>query len=504
MNLRIFCLLGWGAGGLLASAHAADASFDFDVLQFRAKNLALQPYVSPHRDLPEWLSRLNYDQYRDIRFDPSQAWWAREKLPFQLQFFHLGGIFHEPVQLHEVVNGKERHIDFTPRLFDYGHNRISGRIPADLGFAGFRIHCALNRPDYLDELAVFLGASYFRALGRDQRYGLSARGLAVNCGEPGGEEFPVFQEFWVERPAPGAQSLTVYALMNSASLAGAYRFIITPGEETLMRVRAVVYCRKNPKSFGIAPLTSMFTHGENTNWARDDYRPEVHDSDGLLMANGAGEWIWRPLTNPAQIRMSSFQDSAPRGFGLLQRDRDSRHYDDLEAWYHQRPSAWIEPIGNWGPGVVRLVELPTPNEANDNIVAFWVPEQLPPAGEPITFEYRLHWSMDVPGHPSTGYVVSTRPAAVFGRPELKRFVLEFDSRYLSQEPAEPDIKAIVSVGTGARLEAEPVVQKNTLLGTWRAVFEVRPDGTGHPVEMRCHLQKGQHVLTETWSYLWSP
>ncbi|MFI5337558.1 MAG: glucan biosynthesis protein, partial [Opitutales bacterium] len=266
--------------GLVAAAplRAAPERFDFEILQFRAKALAAQPHVPVRRPVPDWLLKFNYDQYRDIRFDPLRSWWRKENLPFQLQFFHPGGIFHEPVLLHEVIDGRERSIDFSPRLFDYGHNRISGHIPSDMGYAGFRIHYALNRPEYLDELAVFLGASYFRALGQGQRYGLSARGLALNTGEPGGEEFPIFEEFWIERPAPAARSLTLYALLNGPSVTGAYRFIITPGKETVMQVKAAVYCRRNPKVFGIAPLTSMFAHGENTNWSRDDFRPEVHDS----------------------------------------------------------------------------------------------------------------------------------------------------------------------------------------------------------------------------------
>ncbi|MBI2516445.1 MAG: glucan biosynthesis protein [Opitutae bacterium] len=485
-------------------ARAADELFDFEVLQFRAKTLAMQPYQEPKQRVPDWLLKLNYDQFRDIRFDPMRAWWRAEQLPFHLQFFHPGGLFSKPVQIHEVIGRKERKIDFSPRLFDYGHNKLSGRIPSDMGFAGFRLHAALNRPDYYDELAVFLGASYFRALGKGMHYGLSARGLALDTAEPGGEEFPAFEQFWIERPVAGAKSVTVYALLNSPSVAGAYRFIITPGVETVMQVKAAVYCRKNPKVFGIAPLTSMFAHGENTGWSSNDFRPEVHDSDGLLMETGAGEWIWRPLVNPREVRLSSFSDPSPRGFGLMQRDREFGHYDDLEAYYHQRPSAWVEPVGGWGPGVVRLVELPSPTETNDNVVAFWVPAQLPPAGEPIAFEYRLHWLMDPAGRPPAGHVSSTRQASVLGQPGLRRFVVEFDGRYLNQEPSDPEIKAVVSVGGGARLAAESLVQKNNFSGAWRAVFEVQPDNSGRPVEMRCYLKKGQHVLTETWSYLWNP
>lgn len=490
--------------GATATLLAAETPFDFDVLQFRAKALAAQPYAEPQSHMPDWLMKLDYDQHRDIRFDPARAKWRAEKLPYQLQFFHPGWLFKRPVQIHELVRSEEKLIEFSPKLFDYGRNKLSGRIPGNMGFAGFRIHSALNKPEYFDELAVFLGASYFRVLGQAMHYGLSARGLAINTAEAGGEEFPVFDEFWIERPAENAKSITVFALLNSPSLAGAYRFIITPGPSTVMEVKAALYCRKNPAVLGIAPLTSMFTHGENTGWSRDDFRPEVHDSDGLLLQTGAGEWLWRPLVNPAHVRVVSFMDSNPRGFGLLQRDRDFNHYDDLEAYYHQRPSAWVEPVGEWGRGAVRLVELPSPDETNDNIVACWVPAQLPKEGEPINFEYRLHWMMEAGERPPGGYVQSTRQGSVLGQPNQRRFVIEFTGPLLGQTPDNAKMEGVVSIGEGAKLVSETVTQKNNFTGTWRVAFVVQPDGSGRPVEMRCFLRKTKHVLTETWSYLWNP
>jgi glucans biosynthesis protein len=230
----------------------------------------------------------------------------------------------------------------------------------------------------------------------------------------------------------------------------------------------------------------------------------VHDSDGLLVQNGRGEWLWRPLTNPRGVRVVAFQDENPKGFGLLQRDREFEHYGDLEAYYHMRPSLWVEPVGNWGAGSVRLVEIPTSNEFGDNIVAFWVPAQLPAVGEPIDFEYKLHWMSDAGPRPPIGRVISTRVAGVPGRPELRRFVIEFTGSYLSAQPADPLIESIVAVTGGAKLEQEAVVVKNRFNGAWRVAFEIRPDGSGAPVELRCFLRKGQHVLTETWSYLWNP
>ncbi|HXC02993.1 MAG TPA: glucan biosynthesis protein G [Opitutaceae bacterium] len=509
MKKRSLLLLLFGFCAMTALARADEMPFDFDTLRYQARLLSIRPYVPPSLEVkvPDSLLRLTYDQYRDIRFKPEKAWWRREGLPFQLQFFHLGRDFREPVQISEVVGKEPRLIPFKSAFFDYGKNTDIGAVPEDMGYAGFRIHYPLNNPDYLDELAVFLGASYFRALGQNMLYGLSARGLAVNCGEPGGEEFPVFKAFWVKQPTPDAKQLIVYALLDSPSVTGAYRFIITPGTETVMQVRVTLYCRTEIKSLGLAPLTSMFWHGKNSNGDFDDYRPEVHDSDGLQIERSDGEWLWRPLVNPAQIRSTAFTDENPRGFGLVQRDRDFNDYQDLESSYQLRPSAWVEPVGQWGRGSVRLVELPTPNESNDNIVAFWVPEKLPPVGDPIDYEYKLHWFMEMPAggvRPPAGYTVATRIGhSKTYETDLQRFVVDFDGPYLHGRHADPDLQPVITVGDGAKL-VNSTLQSNPYNGTWRVAFALKPDGTGRPVELRCFLQHPPHILTETWSYLWNP
>lgn len=490
-------------GGIL---HASDVPFDFEVLQYRAKTLASKPYAERPNRVPESLKKLSYDQYRDIRFNPSSSWWRRDRLPFQLQFFHPGFIYNRTVQLSEVDNGKVDLIRYDKDLFNFGANRDLGSIPGDMGFTGFRIHCQLNNPDYYDELAVFQGASYFRALGQAMRYGLSARGLALNTAEPGGEEFPVFEEFWVERPSDKSKRITVYALMDSASVAGAFRFIITPGPSTVMEVKSAIYRRKDVAVFGVAPLTSMFWFGETTSNHHDDLRPEVHDSDGLLMQRGNGEWLWRPLSNPKSIRVAAFGDENPKGFGLVQRDRNFESYEDLEAHYHERPSVWVEPVGSWGAGDVRLVELPTPDETQDNIVAFWVPAKLPALGEPVKFEYKLHWFIEGKGGrtPPAGYAMATRIGrSATHEPELVRFWVDFTGSYLNNQRSVPDITPNISVGAGATLVHQNI-EKNPFNGSWRVAFAIKPDGSGRPVELRCFLQKPPHILTETWSYLWNP
>ncbi len=497
---RIALLLAVGLAAAAARGRGADNVFDFEVLRFEAKMLAAKPFVPVPVNVPAPLLKLNYDQYRDIRFRPGESLWRRERLPFELQFFHPGFNFDRTVQVNTVVGRSVEPVAFSPALFDYGANRIPS-VPSTMGFAGLRILYPLNKPG--DELGAFQGASYFRFLCQRANYGLSARGLAVNTGEPGGEEFPVFREFWVERPTADSKTLTVCALLDGPSVAGAFRFRITPGAETLTQVQEVLYCRTNPAVLGIAPLTSMFWHGKNTNKSYDDFRPEVHDSDGMMVFTGAGEWIWRPLTNPDSTRAASFSDENPKGFGLLQRERQFESYQDLEAYYHMRPSAWVEPMGPWGRGSVRLVELHAPDETYDNIAAFWVPASLPEPGEPIELNYRLHWFMDQV-HPPAGYVTATRLGRTATQETgLERFFVDFGGTYLTQEGPDPKIEPVVSVGTGAAL-VHATLQKNPFNGTWRAAFAIKPDGSGRPVELRCFLRKTPHVLTETWSYLWQP
>jgi glucans biosynthesis protein len=500
----LFVLFGLALG--LGTFNArADEIFDYEVLRYKAKLLASKPYEVRAVRVPDFLlqPKLSYDEHRDIRFKPSESWWLREKLPFQLQFFHPGFIYNKTVQLHELRDRTERPIDFDKDFFNYGHTKLSGPIPGSMGFSGFRIHYALNNPNYLDELAVFQGASYFRALCEKAVYGLSARGLAIDTAEPSGEEFPVFEEFWIQRPLPDATEITVFALLDSPSVAGAYRFTIRPGKDTVVQVKTTLFLRRPVKVLGIAPLTSMFWHGESSSEHYSDFRPEVHDSDGLMVAHGGGEWLWRPLTNPKWIQSSAFADENPKGFGLVQRDRKFSNYEDLEAKYHLRPSTWVETVGNWGKGFVRLVELPTPDETNDNIVAFWQPEFLPAPGEPMEFEYRLHWFMDQIKPPS-GFTVATRSGhSLTHEPDLQRFVVDFDSPYLHNQGDDPNIEAVISVGKGAKL-IHQTIQKNQFNGTWRVAFALRADETKQPVELRCFLRKSPHILTETWSYRWNP
>ena len=473
----------------------------------RAQTLAASPYANRASDLSESLRQLTYDEYRMIQFDERRTLWAEEGLPFRVQFFHPGFVHDRTVQVSQLVTGEPLLIPFETGLFRYHGQFRPAHLPRDLGFSGFRISHPLNSTAKFDELAAFQGASYFRALGQGQRYGLSARGLSIDTGASRPEEFPLFTEFWIERPAKDARQVVVHALMESPSATGAFQFTLIPGPSTTVEVELRLFLRAGAEvgTFGFAPLTSMFWHGESSATVNNDYRPEVHDSDGLMIHRGNGEWIWRPLSNPRQVRTVSFADRDPRGFGLVQRDRRFASYEDLEACYHLRPSAWVKPRGDWGRGELRLVEIPTADETNDNIVAFWVPEEKPVAGRAFDLSYQLVWYMETEAgsiHPPAGRAVGTR----LGRsrthePELQRVIVDFG--HVAKREGGGEVEAVLDVGTGAQLVHQGL-QWNPFNETWRLAFALKRDGSGRPVELRAFLRQADDGLTETWTYLWQP
>jgi glucans biosynthesis protein len=485
---------------VLFSAHVASA-FDFDDVAALARRKARARYAPPDRAQPTELELLGYDRFRDIRYRPGRAVWRAEGLPFDLMFFHRAQS-NPRVRMNEVVEGEARHLPYDSADFDFGKNTLSPETWGELDYAGLRVHYHLNGPEYKDELIVFLGASYFRALAAGTRYGLSARGLAVDTVGGQGEEFPFFPEFWIVKPAADARTLRLFALLDSPRVSGAYQFDVTPGDETVVEVRTRLYLRAPVGTLGLAPLTSMYQFGENQPH-RADFRPEVHDSDGLMVTTGDGEWLWRPLINPNAPLTTSFSMRELKGFGLIQRDRNFASYEDPEARYDLRPSAWVEPLGSWGPGRVELVQLHTPNETNDNVVAYWVPERLPAPGQPLDLAYRLHWQgARVVQRPPGAWVTQSRVGR--GYRELaddeQQFMVDFVGPSLAELPSSAPVRAVVSAPVNGDI-LETNAYRVEATGAWRMMVLVKQLDATKPVELRGYLQNGADVLTETWSNL---
>lgn len=476
-----------------------------DVVQL-ARERAAQPYRIRSPRLPASLAHLTYDQYQQIRFRPHFALWRNQSL-FEVQFFHRGFDFDRRVEISEVVNGVVHAIHYIPSWFDFGKlDALARRLPAHLGFAGFRIHYPLQTPSYKDELIVFLGASYFRVLGRNEVYGLSARGLAIDTASTKGEEFPWFTDFWLVKPSPEQRTLTLYALLDSKSVTGAYEFDVQPGGITEVTVTEELFPRRRIAKLGIAPLTSMFLYGEDPSGHRfDDYRPEVHDSDGLMIQSGSGEWMWRPLVNPRELEVNRFMDQHPLGFGLEQRDRDFNHYQDSEAEFERRPSYWVQPLGDWGKGGVELVEIPTDEEIHDNIVAYWVPSQPAEGGKPLRFKYLLSAYLSSPVWPPGGRVIATRTGdfSVTGTggksgDAARRVMIDYAGGDLDGLASSQPVKATITA-SGGRVDRVSV-QRLPESGAWRVTFRVMPADPKQPVDLRCYLTLYGEALTETWIY----
>ena len=369
-------------------------AFSIDDVAKQAQSLAEKGYEAPKSNLPSVFRDMKYADYQQIQFNHDKAYWNNLKTPFKLEFYHQGMYFDTPVKINEVTATAVKRIKYSPDYFTFGDVQHAKDTVKDLGFAGFKVLYPINSKDKNDEIVSMLGASYFRVIGAGQVYGLSARGLAIDTALPSGEEFPRFKEFWIERPKPTDKRLTIYALLDSPRATGAYKFVVMPGRDTVVDVQSKIYLRDKVGKLGVAPLTSMFLFGPNQPSPANNYRPELHDSNGLSIHAGNGEWIWRPLNNPKHLAVSSFSMENPQGFGLLQRGRDFSRFEDLDDRYDLRPSAWVTPKGEWGKGSVELVEIPTNDETNDNIVAYWTPDQLPEPGKEMNFKYTITFSRD--------------------------------------------------------------------------------------------------------------
>lgn len=507
-TMKLF-LFAWLLCGGMTSAWA----FDFEALQRLAAQRASTPYVPQDRAVPAALARLDYSQYTAIGYRQGSGVWRARDSKFYLQGFLRGYLFPERMRVNLVERGKTREY-----LFDAKNFAVDARarptltlpeLPEDFGYSGFRVWYPVNRPDVFDEVVVFQGASYFRMLGKDQAYGLSARGIAVDAATPGrGEEFPAFTEAWVQQPEAGADRLIIYALLDGPSLAGAYEFTVAPGEDTVADVRAALFFRKQPERLGLAPLTSMYWYGESNYRKFVEFRPEVHDSDGVLLWNRDGSRIWRPLQTLTQSLVDVYAADRPVGFGLLQRDRAFASYADLEARYQARPSVWVEPKGDWGPGSLVLWQMPTTNEYADNVVAYWTPATPPQAGEKREFAYRLRWTRrEPPGSKRGGEVLATYIKPLYSHRDLFRYLIEFSWDGENRGPFAGDRAPEIGIDIGPEGELlERSVKANPYNRSWRLNFVVRYREPTMRAPLRAWLSDGKEDgwKTEVWNYTMTP
>ncbi|MDH0303922.1 MULTISPECIES: glucan biosynthesis protein G [unclassified Pseudomonas] len=494
IRLRKAVLAGVALVGLLSAGQLW--AFNLDDVAAKAKDLAGQKFEAPKSNLPPVFRDMKYADYQKIRFIQEKAEWAKDKTPFKLSFYHQGMHFDTPVKINEVTATKVEEIKYDPSRFEFGDVPHDAEATKNLGYAGFRVLYPINKADKQDEIMTLLGASYFRVVGKGHRYGLSARGLAIDTALPSGEEFPRFREFWIEKPKPNDKHLVIYALLDSPRSTGAYKLTLRPGEDTLVDVKSRVYLRDNVSRLGIAPLTSMYLFGPNQPSKVMNYRPALHDSEGLSIHAGNGEWLWRPLNNPKHLAVSNFSVENPRGFGLLQRQRAFSDYEDLDDEYEKRPSTWIEPKGDWGKGTVDLVEIPTADETNDNIVAFWSPEKLPEPGKPFEYDYRLRWTIkeDQLHSPELGWVKQTlrstgdvKQSNLIRQPDgTVAFLVDFIGPNLANLPADTAVRSQVSVGDNAEL-VENNLRYNAETKGWRLTLRLKVQDPKKSTEMRAAL-----------------
>ncbi len=486
---------------VLASAEAERVQVDFDTVRQLAAAHAATAHAEDPAAPPRALAELPADELATIRFRPEDSLWAADGLPFRAQLIHPFANGSPPVRLHEFSATHVQEIPFATGFFNYGERRPPGRLPASLGYGGFRVLTALNRPGHFDELIAFPGHATFRALGEGQNYGLAARALALDAGPLASEEFPRFTAFWLGRPRRDDAALTLYALLDSPRVAGAYEFVVHPGTETVVDVRASLTFRSTVALPGFAPLSGMFWYGENSDRPAGQPRPEVHEADGLAVRLADGTSYWRPLQNPAGPFGSGLAAGSLRGFGLLQRDRVFDHYGDLDADYHRRPSVWVEPVGDWGPGRIQLVETPARGPFDANVTAFWVPDHLPAAGTPWELAYRLRWTLQEPA-PAAAPVAATHIGHLPGRPLGRLFWIDFAGPEIARCD-NGSLDADIRLGPGARLLGQSV-RKNPVDASWRVALEVEAEQPGRSVELQCRLREGFDPMSETWVYAWMP
>ncbi len=484
---------GWSAENLIT----AETPFSMDWLFEKARALAREDYA-PVPQIPEPWRTLSYDEFNHIWFDPRKAIWVDDERPVRLDLFTAGLYVDRPAQINIVEDGIAKTLGYDPSLFEKTDQFPDLPVDETMGYAGFRLRRELNTAQIFEEYMVFHGASYFRAIANGQSYGLSARGLALRTGDPSGEEFPDFTHFWIEAPAPDQLTTVVHALLDGPSTTGVYTFRILAGRPTRVTVTATLFPRVELDHVGLGSLTSMFFFDETNRHRFDDFRPAVHDSEGLMVVNGNGERLWRPLANPNKVEISAFYDRNPQGFGLMQRTRDPERYADLEAHYQNRPSLWITPQEDWGRGAVELVEIPTDKEIYDNIVAYWRPADPIPAGSEHSFSYTMMWGDTPQGLPDVPHVLNTRIGKGF---DQVKTVIAID--FAEHATFDDDLSAFKTVITSNAGTVSPgVLQHNPGTGGVRLAFSLLPE-EATSVELRAQLFKDGEAASEVWLYRWT-
>lgn len=471
-------------------------------VQEKAQALLKQPYQAIP-DMGEEVRNLSYHDYQNIRFIAGKTLWRKEQLPFQMEFMHPGMQFNQAIKLHVWENKQSTPIPFSRKYFHYaGLDRYFDKSPLD--YTGFRLLYPIDADKVHQEFLVFQGASYFRSRGRDETYGLSARAIALNTHSKTPEEFPTYTQFWIEKPQKGSKRLRICGLLDSPSLTGATEFIIEPNDTTTMLVETVIYPRKPLQEVGIAPLTSMFFHGENALSTYGDYRPEVHDSDGLLIKQDKQKWHWHPLREAEWVEVKVFDEGLPQGFGLLQRDRNFDHYQDINADYQLRTSAWIEPLNDWGKGQLKFVQHSTDSDIQDNVVTYWRPQQVT-AGQ--HFKYRLHWGTPTITQHKLGKIHATRIATgdaerVLDKKKLIRFIIDI----IDVEKTEATPTIITQLYGKGQFTFQAIQANPHIRHGWRVLLYVQIENCEPPpsLSMRLSNKLNQQALSETWFYQLPP
>lgn len=484
---------------LQASAVGEGQRFSQAALLEYARALARRPFAPPSAELPEPFAKLDYEPYVGIRAVPQAYLWAQEGRGFTIEPLHRGYAFASPVSLFVIEDETVRRIAYDRGKFDYGRLNVPATLP-DLGFSGFRIFGDAQADGRTREVGIFQGASLYRSAGRGQNLGIMARGLTLKLGEAKGEEFPAFRAFWIERPAPLADTLVIHALLDTESTTGAYRFTLRAGEMTIIDTEMTLFPRTAVENYGVGGMQATFYFGAHSRRTLDDVRPAAHEVQGLSILNGNGEWIWRPVANPETLQISAFVDPSPRGFGLLQREREFSAFLDEDQRFERRPSLWIEPIGDWAAGAVQLFEIPSDNEINDNVIAFWRPRQPLQPGVEASFTYRQYWAWQPPERPPLATVTATRAGRGAGG-RRRRFTVDFTGEALKDPQVLQTLKPVLSAGPGT--VSAPRVMAHPDRRVCRVGFDLDP-GTENACELRLLLEAGGKPVSETWLYRWTP